>query len=295
MKTIDYLTGPAAALFLPAIVAAVAIAIPSAALSVFVVPKRMAFLGQGITHAAFGGVGVAAILGVGAEAGFAVVAAFCVLAALVIAAATGRRGMEPDTAIAVVLVASMALGAALVHVRLTNAGPTPMASGWESLLFGSIVAVSRADAAIAVGVAIVVLAALWRIRRGLLFWALDEPGAEAFGVPVGALRAALLTLCAITIVSAMKLAGVALVTALLVLPAATALRVTRRLGVALAISIAAALVGVLGGIVLAFETDLPAGPAIVGAQIGVFALVFALKPSVWGILRFCLRISKNRR
>ncbi len=295
MKTIDYLTGPAAALFLPAIVAAVAVAVPSAALSVIVVPKRMAFLGQGITHAAFGGVGIAAVLGLGVEAGFVVVAAFCVIAALIIAAATGRRGMEPDTAIAVVLVASMALGAGLVHVRLTTVGPAPMASGWESLLFGSIIAVSRADAAIAVAVALAVLAGMWWMRRAILFWALDEPGAETFGVPVAAVRAAVLTLAAITIVSAMKLAGVALVTALLVLPGATALRLTSRLGPAAAVAVVAALIGALGGIVIAFEADLPAGPAIVGTQIGVYALALSARFVGWGGGKISLHFRPDRR
>jgi len=271
MSTIDSLTGPAASVFWPTVLAAVAVALPTSALSVVVVPKRLAFLGQGITHAAFGGVGIAAVLGLSPAPGFAVVAAFCLLAALAIGAATRRGGLDADTAIAVVLVASMALGAILVHLRLTLAGPAPMAGGWESLLFGSIVAVSPADARLAWAVAGVVLAALAIWRRPILFWACDEQAAESFGAAAGAARMGFLALCALAIVTAMKLAGVVLVTALLVLPGATAARLSKRLGVVVALALGVGVAGALGGLVLAFEADLPAGPAIVTVHVAVFA------------------------
>lgn len=289
MKIIELLTGPSRDLIAPGVIAAIAIALSCSALSVIVVPKRLAFLGQGITHAAFGGVGIAAILGLSVGAGFAVVAAFCILAAIVIGLMTGRERMESNTAIAVVLVASMALGGALVHIRLTRFGPTPMAGGWESLIFGSIRAVAPTDAVIAWVVAPLVLVALWWLRRPMLFWAFDENAAETFGVRVGAIRIAFLALCAVTIVISMKLAGVVLVTALLVLPGATAMAVSRRLGVVVLLSLLVGVVGVLGGLALAIETDLPAGPAIVGGLVGEFALFGGLTPLIRWFCKICLR------
>lgn len=276
MRTMDLLTGPAAPLFQPGVIAAVAIALQCSALSVLIVLRRLAFLGQGVTHAAFGGVGIAAILGLSAGAGFLVVAAFCVLAALCVGALTNRGRISSDTAIAVLLVGSMALGAILLHVRLTHAGPTPMALGWESLLFGSILTVQPTDALIAWVVAGVICLTLVWLRRPMVFWAFEAPAAETFGVPTSAMRLTLLTLAAVAIVVSMKLAGVVLVTALLVLPGAAALQLSRRLGMVFGLAIGIGEVGVLGGLIVSFETDLPAGPCIVGALVGLLAVSWAI-------------------
>lgn len=271
MNTIQYLTDPAVrGLFWPGVIAALAIALLSAPLSVLVVLKRLAFIGQGISHAAFGGIGLAAVLGLTARLGasgltaapmhgipqFLLVTGFCVAAGLAVGVVADRRVAKEDTAIGVVLVASMALGAILLNVA-----PTGLA--WESFLFGSITLVAPTDAATAWLITLAVLAALFLLRRPLLFWAFDEVGAIARGISAPAMRTALLILISLATVVAMKLAGVVLATALLVLPGATALALSRRWGVVLALSIAAALAGVVGGLVLSFEAQWPPGASIV--------------------------------
>ena len=92
-----------------------------AVLSPLVVLKRLSFVGQGVSHSAFGGVGVAAVLGALAAGqtsvvGFCVIGAFCIAAALGMALVGDRRGLALDTAIGVFLAASMALGIVLLHV-----------------------------------------------------------------------------------------------------------------------------------------------------------------------------------
>jgi len=272
VRTLDYLTDT---MYLPGVATALAVAIMGAVLSPLVVLKRMSFVGQGISHAAFGGVGVAAILGLarlGVDSGaaeFLVVAAFCVAAALLVAALIQRGAGEADTAIGIVLVGSMALGAILVQLAYARfrTGIRP----WESILFGSVMNVGPSDAAAASLVTLAVIAALWWVRRPMLFWAFDEPVAPAFGVPAGALRTTLVVLLALAIVTATKLAGVVLATAVLVLPGAIALRLTDRLGACLGLSVAAALAGLLGGLVLSFEANLPPGPSIVVVFVGLYA------------------------
>lgn len=263
MRTMELLTGESAGLFAPGVVAGLAIAVLCAALSVFVVIKRMAFIGQGVSHAAFGGVGLAAFLGLGAASTFGVTAGFCVASAIGVAYLSRSRETRADTIIGIFLVASMALGAMLLALRARNpdAGAPP---SWEGLLFGSIITVSRADAALACVVAAASLGVVWCTRRRLLFWAFDEQGAESAGVRTGAVRVLMLALLAVAIVTAMKLAGVILATALLVLPGAIALRLSRRLGVVFALSGAAAVLGVALGLVVSFELDLPPGASIVG-------------------------------
>lgn len=283
MKTIDYLTGPSAELFRPAVIAGVAIALQGAALSVPVVLRRLAFIGQGVSHAAFGGVGLAVVLGLmapgtgNAIGALALVGAFCVATAIGIAWLSDRAGAREDTVIGVFLVGSMALGALLLHWN-RRAGAGGGAGGAASatppvddLLFGSIFAVRAADARAAAGITAAILLALWWFRRPMLFWAFDEPAAEAFGVRTRAMKLLLLTLLGVSIVTAMKLAGVVLATALLVLPAATALRLSRRLWAVFALAAAVSLAGMLGGLVLSFEADLPPGPAVVASLCALFA------------------------
>lgn len=174
-----------------------------------------------------------------------------------------------DTAIGIVLVGSMALGAVLIQqaVHLHK----PMSGGWESILFGSLVAVGWADAAVTWLVALVVLGALWWYRRPMLFWAFDEQVARASGVRTGAMRTLLLLVLALAVVVTMKLVGVVLATAMLVLPGAIALRLSARLLTVVVLSIAAGLAGVILGLAASFELDWQAGASIVLVLCALYA------------------------
>ncbi len=282
-------------LFWPAAAAGLAIALACGALSVFVVLRRLAFVGHGVSHAAFGGVGVAAALGLaGPGAGFAqlaVVSAFCIAAALAIAWSSARSSasasssaghaqigaIRQDTAIGVTLVASMALGALLLFWRAHQPGAASNSpASIESWLFGSILTVTPADAAAAILVALAVLATLTLERRSLLFWAFDEDAAEAFGVSTLRARLILMAILAFTIVAAMKLAGVVLVTALLVIPGAAALRLSDRLATVFASSIAVSLLGAAAGLALSYRANLPPGPSVVVSLVALLALASLL-------------------
>lgn len=308
MNTIRFLTGPDWAYHWPPVIAGLGIALVCALLSPLVVLRRLSFVGQGISHAAFGGIGVATVLvtmGTGAArlwgasplGQFVIVLLFCLACAILIAWLTDRGASNADTAIGIVLVGAMTVGAILIqwaaHVqsqpswqraaaawRETHPETSLRIQGWESILFGSIVTVGWQEAAIAWGVAAVILVALWWVRRPLMFWAFDEAAAPAFGVRGQAVKYLLVVLLTLAIVTAMKLAGVVLATALLVLPGAAALRVSDRLARVLAAAAAAGLAGVLGGLVLAFEAQsLPPGACIVG----VLVLVFAAARGVQGL------------
>lgn len=291
MRTLEFLRDYPS-IFWPPVLGAVCLALLCAWLSVLVVLKRLAFIGQGISHAGFGGIGLAAVLGLastaaaatpmGALAQFGVVLAFCIAASLVVGllaapGAAGSRsggnggvggggvgGTHEDTAIGIVLVASMALGSILVR----RFAPT---FRWEDFLFGYLMNTGWADAAVAAGVTIGTLLVLWWSRRAMTFWAFDEPAAEAFGVRGPAVRIIVMTMLALATVTAMRLAGVVLASALLILPGAIALKLSVRSGTVLTISLIAALAGVLGGIVLGFEFGWPPGPSIVTVLTAAFA------------------------
>lgn len=273
MKTLDYLFGYGD-LYWPALVAGVAMAVLAGALSVFVVSRRLAFVGQGVSHTAFGGVGLASVLGL-TEAGllttggYALVGVFCVVSALVIGLGAGREGHREDTLIGVVLVASMALGMILMN-HASSSRPGARLPSFESVLFGSFLGIGREDALVSWLVCVVIVAALWAMRRRLVFVVFDEDGAEASGVRTLVVRAVLMVFLAVSIVMVMKLAGVVLASALLVLPGATSMALTRRLRTSVALSIVGAVIGVGGGVVLSFEMNWPTGPSVVAVMVTLY-------------------------
>ncbi|MGD9688497.1 MAG: metal ABC transporter permease [Phycisphaerales bacterium] len=300
---LEALSDPALrAIYAPGLIAGVLIALVCGLVSPLVVVRRMGFIGQGISHSAFGGIGVAALLAAwsaGSAAGFLasgglgeflIIMTFCALAAVgmgALGSADAPQGSGPaagasrgsgagseDTAIGIYLVGSMALGAVLVQLArdyALAAGRPADVRSWESILFGSVLLAGRFELALAWGSLAVVGITLWLLRRPLVLWAADEGGAAALGVPVRALRAAVGILLAGVVVASMKVAGVVLASALLILPGATALNLADRLVPTLLGSCVSALVAMVLGLALAIEFSLPPGPSIVGVLIALFA------------------------
>ena len=257
MKTVELLH-----LVWPGVAAGVAAAALCGVLSVLVAARKMAFTTQGVSHAAMAGAGVAALLGVSGATATGIVGGTCVLAALVIGLLTARGRTPPDTAVAVVLVGAMAAGALMIAWRVDHPiDGAPRPPSWESLLFGSILTVRAADAALAAIIAIVGLAALWVCRRPILMTTFDPQAARAAGVSDARAAVLLALLVGAAVVITVKLVGVVLATALLVLPGAGALRCHRGLRSAVAVSALAAQGGILAGLVIAFEADAPPGAA----------------------------------
>jgi len=121
-------------------------------------------------------------------------------------------------------------------------------------------------------ITIIVFATLWWWRRPMLFQAFDEPSAMAWGVNARAMQFVLMLLLALVTVTAMKLAGVVLATAMLVLPGATALKMASTWMRVAWCALAVALFGVVAGVIVSFEADWPPGPAIVLVLTVTFAV-----------------------
>lgn len=288
MHTIEFLTNPAlASLFWPGVLTAILIAIVGGSLSWLVVVKRLSFIGQGISHSAFGGVGLALVLGLGGAttgaslASLLVVLAFAIASAIGISALTDKRYANSDVAIGIVLSITMALGFLLHHraqLIASAAGRFPPPS-LEQVLFGSITTIGWADFATAALASLAVLGVTWWYRRAIIFWMFDESTAPAFGVPADRIRVLVLILLATVVVVTMKLAGVVLATAVLVLPAAAAMKLSLRLGIVIVWSIALTLVAAMVGLVAAFEFDIQPGPAIVLALGVAYGLAHFFGPA----------------
>ncbi|HNQ34789.1 MAG TPA: metal ABC transporter permease [bacterium] len=223
-------------------------------LSVFVILKRLSFIGVGLSHSAFAGVALGFLLGL--DPGWTAVV-YSVLVALLIGWIKQRGAVPEDTAIGIFFAANMALGVLLIGLsRRYNLD-------LFGYLFGNILAITAADLrmiAIAGAAAALVLALFF---KEFLFGAFDEETAAVMGVPTAAMNYLLLATMALVTVLAIKVVGIVLVSALLVIPGAIGRRLAANYrGMAL-ISVLAGALASVGGLLLAYRLDLPAGAAIV--------------------------------
>ena len=244
-----------------ALIAGLIVGLGCAVLAFFIVLRRMAFVGVGISHAALGGVALGLLVGVDplfAALGFSVAVAWA------IGAVGGRGKLSEDTAIGIFFPSAMALGVALM------AGTADYRQNLLGYLFGNILLVQNGDlmfAGVLVGGSLSVTVVFF---KELLFISVDEETARAAGLPAARLRYLLLTLVAVTIVSAIKVVGIILVSAFLVIPAATAQIIAPSVRAMLGLSVAFALASVVGGLWISWVLDLPSGAAIVLLAAGLF-------------------------
>ena len=227
---------------------------------VFVVQRRLSFLGVGLSHAAFGGVALGLLIGVNP---LWVAAPFTVAVALAIDAVSRSGHVSSDTAIGVFFAVAIALGVVFLTFKASYT------SDAFTYLFGSILAVRTADLWAMGGLAGATLLALpWWGR-----WAyatFDRDLAATDGVPVRRDDALLSVLLAATIVAAVKLVGIVLVAAFLVIPAASARLLTTTFRGMTLVSVGVGTSTALVGLGAAYALDLPSGAAMVLVQALVF-------------------------
>ncbi|HEX8341189.1 MAG TPA: metal ABC transporter permease [Tepidisphaeraceae bacterium] len=263
-----------------AYLAAGGLAVACGLLSVFVVARRWAFLGEGISHSGFGGAGTAWLLAVlwpgvfdTPAMPYALVVVFCFIAAVSIGAVGQARGVSSDAAIGVFLVASLAWGFVGQHAYAHAFGRNPV--GFDNFLYGQVRHVGNAYTAAAVGVTVIVVACVWLLGKELIAYCFDPLLAHTSGVPATGMHYLLLLLLTLVIVVGSRVVGSVLVTALLVLPAVTANLLTQRLGSAFAVAVGVSLAGAWGGLLLAgLIPAVPAGSMIVLAMFAIFVVAF---------------------
>lgn len=237
-----------------AFAAAIVIGALCPVLGVFVVLRRLAFIGDGIAHASFLGIVVAYLRGLDYHLGAAIVG---VATALGISRLQRSGRVSSDTAVGILFTGAFALGVSLMsRGRGANVD-------LQDFLFGNILGVSDVDLALDVGLAALAALVLAAFYRKLLFATFDPSVARVAGVRVEALEALLLALLALVIVVAIASVGIVLVASLLVTPAATALRITRRFSRALAIAGAIGMICAIAGLYLSFYLGAASGSTIV--------------------------------
>lgn len=235
-------------------------------IGVFLVQQRLSLMGDGIGHVAFAGVAGGLLLDVWPEWTALGVAIF---GALLIEWLRGRGHETGDVAIALVFYGGIALGVVLVS-RASAGG-----AGVLPYLFGSILTVSPSDARLvsALGGAVVLTVAL--LGRALFAIVLDEETARVAGIPVAFCNSVLAVLTAVTVVAAMRVVGVLLVAALMVLPVAASRVLARSFRATVAGSVAVGVISVVGGLAAARVLDLAPGGTIVLSACLLYVLAVA--------------------
>jgi zinc transport system permease protein len=236
------------------------------AVGFFLVQRRQSLVGDGIGHVAFAGVALGILLDVSPVL-TALVAA--VVGGVAIELLRSRGGAAGDQALALVFYTGIALGVVVV----AQAGALDV--GLFQYLFGSILTVTRSDLAV-----IATLGAVGMLTIGVLYRAfaavvIDEEGARVAGVPIGTLNVALAALAAVTVALSMRVVGILLVAALMVLPVSAAGRIAWSMRSTLLVAMSIGLASALVGLTISYYADFPPGGTIVlvAAVVYVAALV----------------------
>jgi zinc transport system permease protein len=253
-----------------ALLASVLVGLTAPSVGVFLVQRRLALMGDGIGHVALTGVAVGLLLGWAPVLTAVVVAA---LGAIAIEVIRERGRTSGDVALALLFYGGIAGGVLLIGV----AGGS--STSLVSYLFGSLTTVAPGDLAVMAALAAAVLAVTLGLQRPLFAVCQDEEFARVCGLPVRLLNVLLAVTGAVTVTVAMRVVGVLLVSALMVVPVATAQLATRGFRVTVVASMTLGVAYALGGVLLSYVADVPSGASIVVLAIAGF-LVTAVAVAV---------------
>lgn len=251
-----------------ALIAAVLVGITAPAVGIYLVQRRQALMGDGMGHVALTGVGLGFFFQT-SPVWMAVLV--CVLGAVVMELVRSRGNQRGDIALAMLFYGGMACGKLLVSMS-----PQSSNGSLDSYLWGSILTVSPADLVTITVLAAVVAAVTIGLRRQLFAICQDEEFARVTGLPVRFLNLLLAVMAAVTVTVAMRVVGLLLVSALMVVPVVAAQQLTRSFSMTQAGSIGIGVAVSVAGVAGSYEADLPSGPAIVLLAIAVFGVLSAI-------------------
>jgi manganese/iron transport system permease protein/iron/zinc/copper transport system permease protein len=234
---------------------------------VYVVLRGMSYIGHGLSHAVFGGAVTAAAIGVDELVGAAV---WGLVSVLLINGVARRRAIGGDAAIGVVTTAAFAVGVAIISTK------PRFSKNPEALLFGNVLGVTGTDVAVIVAVALASALAVFLAYRPLLFVTFDPEVAETSGLATGRVEVLFSLMLALSVIATIRVLGVTLIAATLVLPAAVARMLTNSFSRMLFLSVAIGAVCGLVGMYASWYADVASGASIVLTGAGLFAIVFLL-------------------
>jgi len=229
----------------------------------FIVARRMVFISGGLSHTAFGGLGVAYWLGIHPLFG---ATAFVLASAFLIARMEERKLNQNDLFIGILWAVGVAIGIMFIHI-------TPgYAPDLMTFLFGNILTVPRTDVLVTLILVLIVTGAVLVFYRGFIAIALDEEYAQARRLPVSSLKMGLMLLTALSIVTLIQVVGILLVIALLTIPVAVASEFSGNFRRIMFLSVICGIVICIAGLLISYFIEFPSGASIIligGALLGL--------------------------
>lgn len=251
-----------------AIITGFFIAILCSTLGVFLVLRNLSLIGDGLAHVTFGGVAVGLFF---QTYPLYVALPIVMLSSIGILKLKEKAGIFGDTAIGIISSLGIAIGILIASI----------AGGLNidlfSYLFGNILAISRGEMAISIILSIGLMAVIYILYQELVYISFDEDSARVSGIKVVRINTLICMMTALTVVLAMKAVGILLVTALLILPAVTAIQIAKSFRITLILSNISGILSVITGIIISFFINLPAGATIVVISFIFFVFAFLFK------------------
>ena len=263
-----------------ALLGAVLVGLAAPAVGTYLVQRRLALMGDGIGHVALTGVALGFLLGTAPVLTAVVVA---IMGAIAMELIRERGRVNGDVVLAVLFYGGIAGGVLLIGLSDTNSS-----SSLLSYLFGSLTTVATGDLWVIAGLAAVVLGTTLGLRRALFVLCQDEEFAKIAGLPVRWLNVLVAVTAALTVTVAMRVVGLLLVSALMVMPVATAQQFTRSFAGTLRLALVLGVAVSLAGVTASYYADVAPGATIVVLAVGAFVVATAMSylrgrvPSVWG-------------
>lgn len=250
-----------------ALLVGIIVSLISGLISVFVVLRQMSFIGAGISHAAFGGVAIGFFTGINPT----ITAIFyCIAVAIGIELVSRKGKVSEDVSIGIFFAASMALG--IVLVSLSKKYNVDL----YGYLFGNILAITDREVLLSLFVAVLVIGVIILFLKEIFLITYNEEIARVGGIPVRLINMLFLIALSVSIVISMKIVGIILISALLVIPGATAQLFAKNLYLMIVTSCGVAVLSTVLGLFFSYEFDIAPGGSIVLTSTALFltALLF---------------------
>jgi zinc transport system permease protein len=254
-----------------AIIAGVLIAAICSLLGVFLVLRRFSLIGDGLAHITFGSVAVVLLIGISPFYVTLAALPIVMISSLVILKLTSTKRIQGDAAIGIV--SSIGIAAGIILTSLSGGYNVDL----FSYLFGNILTVNQTELILSFIVFLIVVATVIFFYHDLFAITFDEELARSMGIKTKKINVILFLLTALAAVLAMKVAGIMLVSAMLILPPLTALQLSISFRMTLIASLIFSVISVISGILISFLLNLPAGGTIVLINVAILFLMFGIK------------------
>lgn len=249
-----------------ALIVGLLLAVCAAILGVCLVPKRYSMIGDGLSHVGFGALAVASALG---AAPLAVALPVVIIASFLLLRLRENGKIKGDSAIAMISAGALAVGVMIVSLSGSN-------TDLDGYMFGSILAITKTDFYIALVLFPLVIAAFILFYTQIFAVCYDENFARATGMKAGFYDMLLALLVAVTIVIGMRMMGTLLISALIIFPSVSAMRVAKSYFATVVTAAAISVVSFLLGMFMSFSLSTPIGASIVICNMAAFFVMSAI-------------------